>query len=91
MNLHSACNLNMNESKVSYEEEWQSTLLLFIDEVSSLMDKENRKLDRNLRKMTGKRINCMVILVLFILEIFSKYHQMGKQLYIIMSVYNGPL
>ena len=52
--LHSACNLNMNESKVSYEEEWQSALL-FIDEVSFLMDKENRKLDRNLRKMTSKK------------------------------------
>ena len=81
----------MNESKVSYEEEWQSTLLLFIDEVSFLMDKENRKIDRNLRKITGKSINCILILGLFILEIFSKYHQMGKQLYIIISVYNSPL
>ena len=47
--LHSACKLNMSQSKVFYDEDWQSTMVLLVDVISFMRDKENRKLDMNLR------------------------------------------
>ena len=48
--FHSACNFNMSRSNIFYDEDWQSAMVLIVDETFFIRDKENQKMDMNLRK-----------------------------------------
>ena len=85
--LHSACKLNMSLSQKN-DEDWQSTLVLVADKTSWMRDKENWKLDMNLRKMTGRKYLLYGgIVVIFIGNFFqippqgktALYHNMNLQ------------
>ena len=53
--LHKTASINTNENKVLYDEKWDSTLIMMIDEISYMGKKTLATLDKNLRKKTGNK------------------------------------
>lgn len=76
--LHSACKLNCNPSNISYEEDWQLTILLFVDEISFMKETDLRKLDQYMRILTGNKDLLFGGIILILIGDFFQIPPQGK-------------